>query len=227
MARKEKKYHFIYKTTNKLSGKYYIGMHSTDNLDDGYLGSGNRIRLAIKKHGKENFTREIIEFCKTRKELYEKEEEVVNLDEVAKVDCMNLTVGGMANGFINEEHMAKCSKAGNDKKRELLKDPQYKSKVYKNCYNNLSKYIKSGKHNFKAFLGKKHTEETKKKMSESSKGKQKGEKNSQYDTCWITKNNLNKKIKKENIDQYIKEGWNKGRKYIAVMKAGDDASIVS
>ena len=49
MARKEKKYHFIYKTTNLLSGKYYIGMHSTDNLDDGYLGSGYRLRLAIKK----------------------------------------------------------------------------------------------------------------------------------------------------------------------------------
>ena len=66
MARKEKKYHFIYKTTNVLSGRYYIGMHSTSNLDDGYLGSGNRLKLAVRKHGKENFIREILEYCESR-----------------------------------------------------------------------------------------------------------------------------------------------------------------
>ena len=94
MARKEKKYHFIYKTTNVLSGKYYIGMHSTDDLEDGYLGSGNRLRMSVRKHGKENFKREILEFCETRDELKKRESEIVNLDELAKKECMNLKVGG-------------------------------------------------------------------------------------------------------------------------------------
>ena len=69
MPRKEKKYHFIYKTTNLLSGKYYIGMHSTDNLGDGYLGSGKRLRYSINKYGEENHNREILEFVDSRKEL--------------------------------------------------------------------------------------------------------------------------------------------------------------
>ena len=64
-------------------------------------------------------------------------------------------------------------------------------------------------------LNKKHSDETKKLMSKKAKGVGVGNKNSQYGTCWITKNGDNKKIKKENLNQYIKEGWNKGRKYIA------------
>ena len=78
MSRKEKKYHFIYKTTNILTKRYYYGMHSSNNLDDGYLGSGKRLRYSVRKYGKENHEREIVEFCKTRKELKDREREIVN-----------------------------------------------------------------------------------------------------------------------------------------------------
>ena len=47
----KKKFHFIYKTTNLINSKYYIGMHSTSNLKDGYLGSGKYLRSSIKKYG--------------------------------------------------------------------------------------------------------------------------------------------------------------------------------
>lgn len=94
MPRKQKKYHFIYKTTNLINGKYYYGLHSTHNLDDGYLGSGRRIRYSINKYGKDNHRREILEFCNTRKELVNREKEIVTLNEIAKNDCLNLIVGG-------------------------------------------------------------------------------------------------------------------------------------
>lgn len=211
MPRKEKKYHFIYKTTNLLSGRYYIGMHSTDDLDDGYLGSGNRLRLAIQKHGKENFKREILEFVKDRKTLAERESEVVNLDLIAKEECMNLVVGG--GGFMLDEHHYRCSKAGGKVHADKMKNnEEYRNKVIERAKKNLKKYMDSGVHNYNTFEGKKHSEETKKKMSESSKGMGKGELNSQYGTCWITKDGENKKIKKEVLDQYIEKGWVKGRK---------------
>lgn len=69
-------YHFVYKITNILNKKFYIGKHSTENLDDGYMGSGVVIRNAIKKYGKENFTKEIIKFFDSDQTAYEFEYEI-------------------------------------------------------------------------------------------------------------------------------------------------------
>jgi hypothetical protein len=86
-------YHFIYKTTNSLNGKYYYGAHSTENIDDGYLGSGVALKKAIQKYGKENFYREIIEFCNEENEMYLKEEKIV-AEHYKKEECYNMNVGG-------------------------------------------------------------------------------------------------------------------------------------
>ena len=94
MARKEKKYHFIYKTTNTITGKYYIGMHSTDDLNDGYLGSGRRLRYSINKYGKDVHNREIIEYCKSRDELSNRESTLITELELKNVKCLNLIKGG-------------------------------------------------------------------------------------------------------------------------------------
>ena len=73
MARKERKYHYIYKTSCSITNRFYIGMHSTDNLDDGYVGSGKRLWYSINKYGKEEHILEILEFHETRKILKERE----------------------------------------------------------------------------------------------------------------------------------------------------------
>lgn len=86
-------YHFIYKTTNCLNGKYYYGAHSTKNIDDEYLGSGVALKKAIQKYGKENFYREIIEFCNGEDEMYLKEEKIV-AEHYKKNECYNMNVGG-------------------------------------------------------------------------------------------------------------------------------------
>ena len=207
--RKQKKYHYIYKTTNLLNGKYYIGMHSTDNMKDGYLGSGKRLRYSINKHGADNHKREILEFVDTREELKSREEEIVTLNEIAKVDCMNLRVGGIG-GFKDEEHRIKAQEAGRISMiNRINNDDEYKkifqntgSKNLKEAYRNNK--IKTGK-DACDWNGRKHSEETKQKMSKSGMG----EANSQFGKCWITNESDSKKIYRGDA---IPEGWRLGRK---------------
>ena len=207
MARKEKKYHFIYKTTNLVNNKYYIGMHSTDNLEDGYLGSGNRLRLAIRKHGKENFKRDILEFCESRIELQKLEKEIVTINEIAKKDCMNLRIGGEGGWFVEIHHKAF--------KEKLINDEEFRNNYSLKQSENTKKAILEGRiktwKELYDWTGKKHSEETKELMSEIKKDTGTGDTNSQYGTCWITKDGVNKKIKKENINDYLLDNWVKGR----------------
>jgi hypothetical protein len=94
---KENKYFIVYKTINLKNDKFYIGVHETHNLDDGYLGSGKILRNSVYYHGKENFKREILEFCENKKSMYEKEKELVTEELINNPKCMNLVIGGVQN----------------------------------------------------------------------------------------------------------------------------------
>lgn len=96
---RQKKFHFLYKTTCLTTGGWYIGMHSTDDINDGYLGSGRWILNSIKKHGEKNHHRDIIEFCDSREILCEREEQTVTLELIEDHFCMNLIKGGSSNHF--------------------------------------------------------------------------------------------------------------------------------
>ena len=83
----------VYKTTNTLNGKIYVGVHTRDR--DSYIGSGKALRLAIEKYGHENFTRETI-FEGTPEECLELEAFIVDEEFVARDDTYNLVEGSMA-----------------------------------------------------------------------------------------------------------------------------------
>lgn len=89
----------VYKVTNKLNGKTYIGVHKTDNPMDSYMGSGKAIKNAISKHGIENFTKEILNECDTSKEAYEIEKELTK--DFTSKDNYNMRLGGVG-GFTKE-----------------------------------------------------------------------------------------------------------------------------
>jgi len=192
-----KKYHFIYKTTNLVNNKYYIGMHSTSNLKDNYLGSGKRLKYSIKKYGKENFNLVILEYIDSRELLVEREREIVNLETINDVDCLNLQIGGIS---------------GYDYINNLRKDDlEYDTKWRKLQGDKFRAAHKEGKINYNTFTGKKHSDKSKKIMSEKKRGNCLGENNSQFGTCWITKEGENKKIKKTLLLEFINNGWDKGR----------------
>ena len=210
MARKESNIHYIYKTTCKVTNRYYIGMHSTSNLEDGYMGSGKRLRYSIRKHGKENHVREILEFFETRELLIEAEKKAITLDMITDNNCMNLTEGGTGG------HGARFLS-----KKQLTKGGKNYQKKYNGCSDYLTWAAKGGKTTFERhgmpdnliqdWAGRKHSEESKKLMSETSKGMGVGKDNSQHGTCWITKRNINKKIKKKELKKWVGDGWIKGR----------------
>lgn len=95
-----KKHHIIYKTTNLVNKKIYIGAHSTDVINDGYMGSGYNLIEAIKKYGKENFEREILHVLSDPVKMFEKEKEIVTKDFISRPDVYNIVEGG--NGGINK-----------------------------------------------------------------------------------------------------------------------------
>lgn len=100
-------FHFIYKTSS-ISGKYYIGRHSTKNVDDSYLGSGRWVN-SIKN--KEGLTREILVFCQSEEELRTIEEKYL-LENVGKPNCMNFNLSsvGFSSGKLNPNSSEEAKK---------------------------------------------------------------------------------------------------------------------
>ena len=213
MPRKQKTIHYLYKTTCLITNRYYIGMHSTNNLEDGYMGSGKRLRHSVRKYGKENHVKEILEFFENRSLLVEAEKKRITPEMITDKNCMNLKEGGYG-GFINDEHKLKFINSNGSKNfaKRLIEDKEFRLKHCEIVSERMKKTHVEGKIRYNNFIGKKHTEETKKLMSQIRSEQSKGEGNSQYGTCWITKDGVNKKIKKENLETYIIEGWVKGRK---------------
>jgi hypothetical protein len=210
-----KKYHFIYKTTNLVNEKFYYGMHSTDDIDDGYIGSGTRLWHSIRKHGRENFKIEILEFCLDREALKKREAELINEEVLKDPKCMNMKVGGDGGWSLTEEQFLKRNrfiielrKMSNNLDITFTKHHW----IGANGGTATGKLRKSGQLPWPG-TGKLHSEETKKKIGLSNSSKQAGLMNSQFGTCWIYHELVgNKKCKKDLLPEFIEQGWMKRRK---------------
>ena len=219
----KRKYHYIYKTTCLITNRYYIGMHSTENLEDGYIGSGKRLWHSIKKHGKENHVCEILEFLPGRKELAAREAQLVNEELLDDDLCMNLNVGGnggwhACNAVRTRESRHSCGNGGKigGLKCKTLKLGPYapenvKAQVEKRRENktgwfdplNIEKTVRAAQSD----LAKAKRAETRIKNNFQQK-----ENNSQWGVKrhMINKDGLIKKVLSEHLQEFIDSGWIKG-----------------
>jgi hypothetical protein len=216
----------VYRITNRINGKIYVGKHQTTDLNDGYMGSGKHLKRSIAKYGIDNFSKEFLFVFECPHEMDAKEAEIVNEEFCKRKDTYNICVGGQGGfsyinenglyGFSDKEHARKCANILNseyaeiaDRNRKLhfkkLKtDPEYRNTYSKKVSEARQAYLAK-----RGGRGHPHTEDSKKKIGEANAKRMIGSGNSQYGTMWITNGVVSKKIKK--CDP-IPSGWTKGRK---------------
>lgn len=209
-------YGYIYETTNLINNKKYIGQHKSEKFDKDYYGSGKILNQALLKEGKENFSVRIIEKCYSQNELNEKEIYWISYyNAVNSKNYYNIGAGGTSwNNSFNYKPKEERSRIISKANKERFKDPKERYKCGNgNRGRKLTLEQKAklglqgklhpmyGKHhteeaknkNRLAHLGKKLSVETKRKISQSNKGKHSRKLSD------LEKNNISKKTKKAMI----------------------------
>ena len=210
--------HFIiYKTTNLINNKYYIGKHKTHDLNDGYMGSGKYLGYAIAKHGTENFRRDILFECDSEDEMNELERLLVDNDFIAKKCTYNISVGGKGdfkhvnsrgkNIYRNHRETSRknmaIAQAANIHKWKH--DKQYRAEQSLKISARMKLHYEL---NDSHWLGRHHTEESKRKIGEKNKLSLLGSANGMFEQKWINDGISNSLIHKlENVPV----GWMLGK----------------
>ena len=98
-------YGYIYKTTNLITGKIYVGQHKASAFDSAYYGSGFILKQALLKYGKENFSCEVLEWCSTKEQLESRE--IYWISALSSCDSAigyNISAGGFTPRLLGKNH---------------------------------------------------------------------------------------------------------------------------
>ena len=193
-------YFIIYKTTNLLDGKYYIGCHQTTDVNDGYLGSGKHLKRAIKKYGKENFKFEILHNVNSKEEMFALERNIVNEELVNDPLTYNLKPGGSGGnpGIVGAFSGRKHSQETKEKiRRAAMGQVTSESKRQKLVANNAMRDNPEIRKKVSVSLtGRVCSIDHRTKVAEANLGK-----------ILVNNGNVAKRISKDMLDLYLKDGW--------------------
>ena len=162
-----KKY-LVYKITNLLDNKIYIGAHATYNVNDKYMGSGRLIKEAIKKEGRKSFIKEILFEFDTKEEMLAKEKELVTKEFCIREDTYNRIEGG---GIYTNLGMVTVRDKDGNCMNVYQNDPRWLSGelLHMNCGKRMS--LKTKQAILNANLNRIIEKETRNKISETLKSK--------------------------------------------------------
>lgn len=141
----------IYKTTNTVNNKWYIGKDERN--DPKYLGSGTLLRQAIAKYGKDAFRKEILAEANDRDELIRLEiEHITASNAVSDKNSYNLSPGGEG-GIGNQRYidsltaneLVEYKKKLSDNKISFFTKEKRKQWSEKNKELKLHKYMLNGR----------------------------------------------------------------------------------
>jgi group I intron endonuclease len=199
-------YGFIYKITNLITGKIYIGQtkHSVEKRWKGHkktyrsYKSNQYIHKSMRKYGIENFIIEQIDIAHTKEELNMKEEQYILSENCLTPNGYNLKTGGYTNQWCDEsrEKLSKTKKAQNLTHSDELK--QYWSEMKKGIPKSKEHREKIGT----AHKNKKKSEQHKRKISKTLMGHNPGKWYCNFETL---------EQKRIQIDEEIPEGFVLGK----------------
>lgn len=190
---------YIYKITNKLNGKVYVGQHTSEEFDEEYWGSGTLIVKSIEKHKAigdfpECFDREVLQWCETLDEL--------NFYEtywIEKLNCRipngyNIMYGGFNHQCPPEvrEKIINTKRLHPTKRKDYTVTEETRLKISKSVSR-----VTSGAGNIN--YGKQLSEETRKKISVSLSSK-----------CWVNNGEDSLCVLKSELDNYLSSGYEIG-----------------
>lgn len=153
-----KLFYTVYKITNRINGKEYVGFHGTDDLDDGYMGSGKLIKRAIEKYGPNNFDKEYLLVTDNSDEAESLAREKISKSKIE-----------FFNNLTPEEYNEWYEKTWTDDHKNRISD-SLKGKPH-SWQDKINKNPEKIRKSAEKHLGSKRSDESKKKMSAAKKGK--------------------------------------------------------